>query len=374
MIFKLPDLPYAYDALEPHFDARTMEVHYTKHHGGYVANLNKAIEGLDLGEPSIDDLLADIHTLPDEVQTAVRNHGGGHANHSMFWTILAPGGGGTARGELSKVIDSQWGDFDRFREEFTKLALGRFGSGWAWLCLNPDGKLLLESTPNQDSPLMYGHHPILGLDVWEHAYYLKYQNRRAEYIQAFFEIVGLERNQPALSCGGTRGTGRAECVKAPGALGPAEEINGEQRKRDSPNAGDAAGLDCPAAKGGGRPTALVFCARACPFPRNSADSQAPSGSPSSGETAGRTGCPRRASFWRFAIDQTCAASIIRRVYCRDCRHFSFSEFLGKDCPNGKFRKKLIIKPAASFDLIEQRRHTAVPSDPQGRGRIRTRGF
>ncbi len=189
MIFKLPDLPYAYDALEPHFDARTMEVHYTKHHGGYVANLNKAIEGLDLGEPSIEDLLADIHTLPDEVQTAVRNHGGGHANHSMFWTILAPRGGGTARGELSKVIDSQWGDFERFREEFSKLALGRFGSGWAWLCLNPDGKLLLESTPNQDSPLMYGHHPVLGLDVWEHAYYLKYQNRRAEYIQAFFQIV-----------------------------------------------------------------------------------------------------------------------------------------------------------------------------------------
>jgi Fe-Mn family superoxide dismutase len=165
-----------------------MEIHYTKHHGGYVANLNKAIEGLDLGEPSIEELLEEIHTLPDAVQTAVRNHGGGHANHSMFWTILSPRGS-KLEGELGKVIEAQWGGFDRFREDFGKVAMARFGSGWAWLCLNPDGKLLLESTPNQDSPLMYGHRPVLGLDVWEHAYYLKYQNRRAEYVQAFFEIV-----------------------------------------------------------------------------------------------------------------------------------------------------------------------------------------
>jgi Fe-Mn family superoxide dismutase len=189
MIYKLPDLPYSYDALEPHFDARTMEIHHTKHHAGYVANLNKAVEGLSLGEPSIEELLADIHTLPDHVQTAVRNHGGGHANHSMFWTILSSSGGGTPQGELAELIDSRWGGFDRFGKEFSEVAMGRFGSGWAWLCLNHDGGLLLESTPNQDSPLMFGHHPILGLDLWEHAYYLKYQNRRADYVKAFFEIV-----------------------------------------------------------------------------------------------------------------------------------------------------------------------------------------
>ncbi len=189
MIYKLPDLPYSYDALEPHFDARTMEIHYTRHHAGYVANLNKAIEGLDLGEPTIEELLSDIHTLPDEVQTPVRNHGGGHVNHSMFWTILSAAGGGQPRGELATGIDGHFGGFDRFREEFSRVAMGRFGSGWAWLCLNPDGRLVLESTPNQDSPFMYGHHPVLGLDLWEHAYYLKFQNRRADYIKAFFELV-----------------------------------------------------------------------------------------------------------------------------------------------------------------------------------------
>ena len=189
MIYKLPDLPYSYDALEPHFDARTMEIHHTKHHAGYVANLNKAIEGLSLGEPSIEELLSDIHILPDHVQTAVRNHGGGHANHSMFWTILSSRGGGTPQAELAELIDSRRAGFDRFGKEFSEVAMGRFGSGWAWLCLNHDGGLLLESTPNQDSPLMFGHHPILGLDLWEHAYYLKYQNRRADYVKAFFEVV-----------------------------------------------------------------------------------------------------------------------------------------------------------------------------------------
>jgi Fe-Mn family superoxide dismutase len=189
MIYTLPDLPYAYDALEPHFDARTMEIHHSRHHAGYVANLNKAIEGLDLGEPTIEELLSDIHTLPDDVQTPVRNHGGGHVNHSMFWTILSSGGGGQPRGELANGIDGHFGGFDRFREEFSRVAMGRFGSGWAWLCLNPDGRLVLESTPNQDSPFMYGHHPVLGLDLWEHAYYLKFQNRRADYIKAFFELV-----------------------------------------------------------------------------------------------------------------------------------------------------------------------------------------
>jgi Fe-Mn family superoxide dismutase len=189
MTYKLPALPYAYDALEPYIDARTMEIHHTKHHAGYVANLNKAIEGLNLGETSIEELLTDLHTLPEEIQTAVRNHGGGHANHSMFWTMLSSRGGGRPGGDLAQAIDTQLGGLDRLTQEFTKTALGRFGSGWAWLCVTPDNKLLIESTPNQDSPLMYGHQPVLGLDVWEHAYYLKYQNRRADYIQAFFEIV-----------------------------------------------------------------------------------------------------------------------------------------------------------------------------------------
>jgi Fe-Mn family superoxide dismutase len=189
MVYKIPILGYPYDALQPHIDARTMEIHHTKHHAAYVAGLNKAIENLNLGEPSIEDLLTDIHTLPDEVQTAVRNHGGGHANHSMFWTILSSNGGGKPRGELAQAIDTQLGGFERFSEDFTKTALGRFGSGWAWLCLNPDGKLVIESTPNQDSPLMYGHRPVVGLDVWEHAYYLKYQNRRADYVKAFFEVL-----------------------------------------------------------------------------------------------------------------------------------------------------------------------------------------
>ncbi len=189
MIYKLPELAYPYDALEPHIDARTMEIHLTKHHAGYVANLNKAIEGMNLGETSIEELLSEIHTLPDEVQTAVRNHGGGHANHSLFWTILSSRGGGKPRGELAKAIDAELGGFASFQGEFTKAALSRFGSGWAWLCLDAEGKLLVESTPNQDSPLMFGHVPVLGLDVWEHAYYLKYQNRRADYIKAFFEIV-----------------------------------------------------------------------------------------------------------------------------------------------------------------------------------------
>ena len=193
MIYTLPELPYSYDALEPHIDARTMEIHHTKHHGGYVANLNKALEKLNLGHLSIEELMAEIHTVPEDVQTAVRNHGGGHANHSLFWTIMSPEGGGKPSGELAKGIDAQLGGFDRFRNEFTKTALGRFGSGWVWLSLNAAGKLLLESTPNQDSPLMYGHQPVLGLDVWEHAYYLKYQNRRAEYIDAWFNVVDWNR-------------------------------------------------------------------------------------------------------------------------------------------------------------------------------------
>jgi len=189
MRYSLPELPYAYDVLEPHIDARTMEIHHTKHHAGYVSNLNAAIEGEDLGSPSVEDLVAAIHTLPESIRTAVRNHGGGHANHSLFWTVLSGQGGGQPEGELAKAIDEQLGGFDRFVERFTGAALGRFGSGWAWLGLDVDHRLVVESTPNQDSPLMLGHTPILGIDVWEHAYYLKYQNRRADYVKAFFNVV-----------------------------------------------------------------------------------------------------------------------------------------------------------------------------------------
>ena len=189
MIYTLPDLPYPADALEPHIDALTMQIHHDKHHGGYVANLNKALEGHDIGNPKIETLLGSLDTLPEEIRTAVRNHGGGHANHSFFWTILSKKGGGQPRGDLSKVLDKDFGSFDKFAEEFTKAALGRFGSGWAWLCVNPRGRLLIESSANQDSPVMSGRTPILGVDVWEHAYYLKYQNRRADYVKAFFNVI-----------------------------------------------------------------------------------------------------------------------------------------------------------------------------------------
>ena len=189
MQYELPKLPYAYDALEPHVDARTMEIHHAKHHNAYVANLNKAIHGHDLGNPRVEELVAAIDTLPGEIRTAVQNHGGGHANHALFWTIMAKGGGGQPAGALAKVIDQRWGGFDGFRQTFTKAAMGRFGSGWAWLSLDSGKKLIIESTANQDSPLMKGHTPILGIDVWEHAYYLKYQNRRNEYVEAFFNVI-----------------------------------------------------------------------------------------------------------------------------------------------------------------------------------------
>jgi Fe-Mn family superoxide dismutase len=182
MNYTLPELPYAYDALEPHIDARTMEIHRTKHHAGYVSNLNAALEGYELGNPTVEELVAAIHTLPEEIRAKVRDHGGGHANHALFWTIMSPRGGGQPRGELAQAIDRQLGGFDRFTEQFTQAALGRFGSGWAWLCVDPNQRLVVESTPNQDSPLMHGYMPIFGLDVWEHAYYLKYQNRRADYV------------------------------------------------------------------------------------------------------------------------------------------------------------------------------------------------
>lgn len=189
MAYTLPELPYPYDALEPHIDARTMEIHYTKHHQGYVTKLNAALEGHDVGEMSVEKLLASIDRLPEEIRTAVRNHGGGHANHSMFWTIMARDAGGEPDGELATAINDRFGSFADFRETFTKAALGRFGSGWAWLCLDEDGKLVVEDTPNQNSPLMLGHTPVMGIDVWEHAYYLKYQNRRADYVSAFFNVI-----------------------------------------------------------------------------------------------------------------------------------------------------------------------------------------
>ncbi len=189
MAYKLPELPYAYDALEPHIDKETMNIHHTKHHNTYVTNLNAAVEGKgDLESKSIEELISNLDAVPEDIRTAVRNNGGGHANHSLFWTILCPNGGGAPTGELADAIASKFGSFDQFKEEFANAAKTRFGSGWAWLVVN-NGDLEVTSTPNQDSPLMEGKTPILGLDVWEHAYYLNYQNRRPDYISAFFNVV-----------------------------------------------------------------------------------------------------------------------------------------------------------------------------------------
>jgi Fe-Mn family superoxide dismutase len=188
MAYSLPSLPYAYDALEPHIDARTMEIHHTKHHQGYVNKVNAAIEGTDLESKSIEDLMKGLSSVPENIRTAVRNNGGGHANHSLFWTIMGPGKGGAPSGELASAIDSACGSFDKFKEAFSSAAATRFGSGWAWLSVD-GGKLVVESTPNQDTPLSEGRTPILGLDVWEHAYYLHYQNRRPDYIAAFFNVI-----------------------------------------------------------------------------------------------------------------------------------------------------------------------------------------
>lgn len=190
MAFTLPPLPYAPDALEPYIDKMTMEIHHGKHHNAYVTNLNKALESApDLGSKSLHELLANnCAIVPENIRTAVRNNGGGHVNHSMFWTIMGPGGSGKPSGALAHAIDSAFGSFDTFKEKFAAAAAGRFGSGWAWL-LNKGGKLEITSTANQDSPLMEGHDPVMGLDVWEHAYYLKYQNRRPEYVGAWWSVV-----------------------------------------------------------------------------------------------------------------------------------------------------------------------------------------
>ena len=189
MAFTLPALPYANDALEPHIDARTMEIHHTKHHQAYVNNLNAAIEKApELASKSLDDLMRGINSVPEAVRTAVRNNGGGHWNHSAFWQLMGPGKGGEPTGRLADAIKSSFGDFNKFKEQFAAAGAGRFGSGWAWL-VNDGGKLSITSTPNQDNPLMEGKKAVLGCDVWEHAYYLKYQNRRPDYLAAWWNVV-----------------------------------------------------------------------------------------------------------------------------------------------------------------------------------------
>jgi superoxide dismutase, Fe-Mn family len=189
MSFTLPPLPYPFDALEPHIDAKTMEIHHDKHHNAYVTNLNKALESApDFGKLSIEELCAQIGKVPESIRTAVRNNGGGHLNHSMFWKLMKKGGGGEPSGDLGSAITKAFGNFGDFKTKFAAAGAGRFGSGWAWLLVR-DGKLAIESTPNQDNPVMDGGKPVLGLDVWEHAYYLKYQNRRPDYIEAWWNVV-----------------------------------------------------------------------------------------------------------------------------------------------------------------------------------------
>lgn len=189
MAYSLPALPYAYDALEPNIDTKTMEIHHSKHHQTYINNINGAIAGTEWEKLSVEDLVAKVNEVPTDLKNMVINNAGGHANHSLFWTVMSPQGGGQPTGAVAKAIDEQLGGFDAFKEAFTKAAISRFGSGWAWLSVTPEHQLIVESSANQDSPLMHGHTPILGLDVWEHAYYLKYQNRRPEYINAFYNVV-----------------------------------------------------------------------------------------------------------------------------------------------------------------------------------------
>lgn len=193
MTYTLPDLPYAYDALEPYIDEETMHLHHDKHHNTYVTNLNAAIEKHpELGEKTVEELLADFSSVPEDIQTAVRNNGGGHANHTFFWEILGPNAGGEPTGAIKEAIEETFGSFEDFKEEFKTAATGRFGSGWVWLVVK-DGKLAITSTANQDSPLMDGQTPVLGLDVWEHAYYLKYKNVRPDYINAFWSVVNWDK-------------------------------------------------------------------------------------------------------------------------------------------------------------------------------------
>jgi Fe-Mn family superoxide dismutase len=190
MAYTVPPLPYPFDALEPYIDARTMEIHHDKHHAAYVNNLNKALEGSDLGNQPVEALIAKLDQVPEKIRMTVRNNGGGHANHSMFWTIMGKGKGGAPKGKLAAAIEAELGGFKAFSDAFTAAATTRFGSGWAWLYVDgKTGKLAVHNLPNQDSPIMEGNKPILGMDVWEHAYYLKYQNRRPEYIAAFYNVI-----------------------------------------------------------------------------------------------------------------------------------------------------------------------------------------
>ena len=190
MAHVLPALAYANNALEPHIDEMTMMIHHDRHHNAYVTNLNAALEGhADLQALSIEELISDLNRLPEGIRNAVRNNGGGHANHTLFWEVIGPNGGGAPTGALAAAIDAELGELDKFKEDFAKAGVTRFGSGWAWLSVTPEGKLVVSSTPNQDSPIMEGNTPILGMDVWEHAYYLNYQNKRPDYIAAFWNVV-----------------------------------------------------------------------------------------------------------------------------------------------------------------------------------------
>lgn len=193
MSYELPELPYAKDALEPNIDARTMEIHHGKHHQGYTTKVNAALEGHEFANLEIEEVLSRIDEIPEDIRQNVINNGGGYANHKLFWTILSPDGGGEPKGELASAIKKQFGSFEKFKEEFSSASAGQFGSGWGWLCVNSDGQLMVISTANQDSPYMHGLTPILGLDVWEHAYYLNYQNRRPDYISAFWNIVNWDQ-------------------------------------------------------------------------------------------------------------------------------------------------------------------------------------
>ncbi len=192
MAFSVPDLPYAYDALEPHIDEATMRVHHDKHHQAYVDKANAALEGTEWADADVEDVLKSLGDLPADKQAAVRNNGGGHYNHTLFWQMMSPDGGGEPSGELAEAINSAFGSFDAFKEEFKNAGIGQFGSGWAWLVKNADGSVAVAKTPNQDSPISDGQTPLLGADVWEHAYYLKYQNKRPEYLDAFWNVVNWD--------------------------------------------------------------------------------------------------------------------------------------------------------------------------------------
>ncbi len=200
MAYTLPALSYAYTALEPHIDAKTMEIHHTKHHQAYINNVNNALKGkADLDSKSVEDLISNMNAIPEDIRNVVRNNGGGHANHTFFWTIIGPNAGGAPSGKVAEAINKSFGSFDALKEKFAAAATGRFGSGWAWVTASKDGKLEVSSTANQDSPLMEGKTPILGIDVWEHAYYLNYQNRRPDYIAAFWNVVNWQEVEKRFS-------------------------------------------------------------------------------------------------------------------------------------------------------------------------------